>query len=436
MVRQIVQNGIILAILLLSATVAIAGGRQEMEEAAEEVDAGEVSVIATWGGNEQDVFNDMIAPFEEETGITVNYTGTRDMDAVMTTRVQAGNPPDIAAFANPGKLAEFANQGELVDLSAVLDMQRIRNEYSQGWINRGTIDGTLVGLFTKAAAKGFIWYDPATREQIGFEIPQTWTELMSVSRAIANNEELAPWSIGIESGAATGWVGTDWLEHIFLKMHGPDLYEQWYEGELSWTSDEMRDVWNEWGRIVGDGDMIYGGSQYVISTNFGEAHAPVFREDPAAVFHFQATFLQGFINDQFPDLTVGEDFTFFRFPRIAEAYADSIVASGDVFGMFNDTEQSRALIRYLSTATAQEYWIATGAISPNTAVPLDAYDNPLIREAARAMGESEIVVFDASDLMPSEVNQQFFTAVTDFVSNPDNLDSILEAMEETRQAAY
>jgi hypothetical protein len=52
------------------------------------------------------------------------------------------------------------------------------------------------------------------------------------------------------------------------------------------------------------------------------------------------------------------------------------------------------------------------------------------------MNESEIVVFDASDLMPSEVNQQFFSAVTDFVSNPGNLDSILQTMEETRQAAY
>lgn len=422
--------------LLLLTVGAFATGTQEMEEVAEDADGGSVSVIATWGGSERDVFNDMIAPFEDETGITVDYTGTRDMDAVVTTRVQAGNPPDIAAFANPGILAQFADRDELVDLSTVLEMDRIREEYTQGWIDRGTIDGALVGLFTKAAAKGFVWYDPATREEVGFEIPETWNELMSVSRSVADDTDLAPWSIGIESGAATGWVGTDWLEHIFLKMHGPELYQEWYDGELAWTSQEMRDVWNAWGEIIDDSNMIHGGSQYVISTNFADAHAPVFREDPAAVFHFQATFLEGFINDQFPDLAADEDFTFFRFPAIAEEYANSIIASGDVFGMFNDTEQSQLMIRYLSTSKAQEYWIETGAISPNSAVPLDAYENPLIRQAARAMNESEIVVFDASDLMPSEVNQEFFTAVTDFVSNPDDLDSILEKMEETRQTAY
>ncbi len=429
---------LIVALLMVAlvSTGLFARGEEEQEEVAEEVSAGEVSVIATWGGNEQDVFMDMIAPFEEESGVTVSYTGTRDMDAVMTTRVQAGNPPDIAAFANPGKMAEFANQDELVDLTTVLDMDLIRDEYAQGWLDRGTVDGTLVGVFTKASAKGFVWYDPATRDEYGFETPETWSDLLSVSQDIADNEGIAPWAVGIESGAATGWVGTDWLEHIFLKMHGPELYAQWHNGELSWTSQEVRDVWTEWGKIVGNPNFIYGGRQYVISTNFGDAHSPVFREDPGAVFHFQATFLKGFITDTFPDLNPGEDFTFFPFPSIADEYANSIVASGDVFSQFNETEQANLLIRYLATPRAQEYWIQTGAISPNRAVPLSAYDDPLIKEAAGAMNQSDIVVFDASDLMPSELNQQFFSAVTDFVSNPDNLDSILQSMEETRQAAY
>lgn len=434
--RTAYRNTMFVLVLLLAATLVFAGGQQEMEEEAEEVDGGEVSVIATWGGQEQEVFNDMIAPFEEETGSTVNFTGTRDMDAVVTTRVQAGNPPDIAAFANPGKMAEFANQDELVDLSTILDMDRIRDEYAQGWIERGTINDTFVGIFSKAAAKGFVWYDPQTRDEIGFEIPETWDELISLSRTIADDEGLAPWSVGIEAGAATGWVGTDWLEHIFLKMHGPELYEEWHNGELAWTSDEMRSVWTEWGKIVGNANMIYGSRQYVISTNFGDAHAPVFQPEPEAVFHFQATFLKGFITDAFPDLEAEEDFTLFRFPRVAEEYANSIVASGDVFSQFNERESANALMRYVATARAQEYWLETGAISPNRAVELSAYDDPLIRQAAEAMNESEIVVFDASDLMPSQVNQQFFSAVTDFVSNPDNLDSILQTMEETRQSAY
>ena len=41
-----------------------------------------VSVIATWGGDEQESFMAMVAPWEEETGATEEYEGTRDLNAV------------------------------------------------------------------------------------------------------------------------------------------------------------------------------------------------------------------------------------------------------------------------------------------------------------------------------------------------------------------
>lgn len=428
---------LILLILFVGGALLFAEGRaEELEEETPEEIGGEVSLIASWGGNERDVLMKMISPFEAETGITVNYTGTRDMDAVLTTRVEAGNPPDIAAFANPGKMYQFARQGELVDLSAVLNMGEISSAYSEGWLNRGRVDGTLYGIFTKAAMKGLIWYDPATREEIGFDIPKTWGALMSLSQDIAQNTDLAPWTVGLESGGASGWPGTDWIESIMLKMHGPEVYNQWHRGELAWTSDEVRSAWEAWGEIVANEDMIYGGTTYTLSTNFGQAHAPIYQEDPAAVFHHQATFLSGFITDQFPDLTAGEDFTFFRFPEINPDYGASVIGAGDVFAMFNETEQSRALIRYLATADAQKYWLQTGAISPNNRVSLDEYPDPLTREAAGIMADAEIVVFDASDLMPAELNQQFFSSVMDYVQNPGNLDQILQELDRVRQEAY
>lgn len=431
------RTALILLILLMGGALLFAEGRaEELEEQAPDEIGGEVSLIASWGGNERDVLMKMISPFEAETGITVNYTGTRDMDAVLTTRVEAGNPPDIAAFANPGRMYQFARQGELVNLGTVLNMGEISSAYSEGWLNRGRVDGTLYGLFTKAAMKGFIWYDPATRDEIGFDIPETWDELMSLSEDIADNTDLAPWTVGLESGGASGWPGTDWLESIVLKMHGPEVYNQWYQGELAWTSDEIRSAWEAWGEIVANEDMIYGGTTYTLSTNFGQAHAPIYQEDPAAVFHHQATFLSGFITDQFPDLAAGEDFTFFGFPEIDPDYGASVIGAGDVFAMFNESQQSRALIRYLSTAEAQEYWLQTGAISPNNRVALDEYPDPLTREAAGIMADAEIVVFDASDLMPAELNQQFFSSVMDYVQNPGNLDQILQELDRVRREAY
>jgi alpha-glucoside transport system substrate-binding protein len=50
--------------------------------------------------------------------------------------------------------------------------------------------------------------------------------------------------------------------------------------------------------------------------------------------------------------------------------------------------------------------------------------------------EATSVRFDASDLMPEAVNNAFWSGILDYVSNPDNLDSILENIESTAQDAY
>ena len=48
---------------------------------------GVVTVIGTWGGSEQESFLAMVAPFEEQTGIDVQFTGTRDINTVLSTGV-------------------------------------------------------------------------------------------------------------------------------------------------------------------------------------------------------------------------------------------------------------------------------------------------------------------------------------------------------------
>jgi alpha-glucoside transport system substrate-binding protein len=76
-----------------------------------------INFLAVWGGQEAEVFKAMVKPFEERTGIKVELEATRDLDAVITTRVEAGNPPDVAGLPGPGKLVELAKAGKLVDLS-------------------------------------------------------------------------------------------------------------------------------------------------------------------------------------------------------------------------------------------------------------------------------------------------------------------------------
>jgi alpha-glucoside transport system substrate-binding protein len=437
-VEKMYKRSAFLVLFVLLGLLAFASGNKENTGMMSEgkMIGGSVTVLAVLGDQEIAIFDNMIKPFTDRTGIKVDYTSTRDIDAILTTRVAAGNPPDCAVLPGPGKMAEFARQGKLVDLASVLNMGQMKKDFAKGWLDLGSVDGKLVGIFTKASLKGLVWYDPKNLKAAGVKIPANFDQLMKDGGSIAA-KGTTPWAIGIESGAASGWPGTDWLENIFLRMYGPAKYMEWYLGKLPWTSPEMKAAWQTWGKIVANPKMVYGGSQYVLSTNFGQAFEPLFQNPPLAYFHFQATFIQSFIQKQFPDLKPVEDFNFFGFPPIDPKYAKSVEIAGDLFGMFNKTPQSTALVSYFASAQAQDFWVkAADGISPNRSVPLSDYPDPLSKNAAQILTSADIAVFDASDMMPSQMNTAFWSAVVSYVSNPDQLDEILAGLDKVRQDAY
>src|SRR5438105_10369772 len=83
---------------------------------------GTVHFLGTWSGSEQDSFMAVVKPFMDSTGVTVEYEASRDQDAILTTRVTAGNPPEVASAPSPALLTKFANQGKVIALNNVLDM--------------------------------------------------------------------------------------------------------------------------------------------------------------------------------------------------------------------------------------------------------------------------------------------------------------------------
>ncbi|HZQ35104.1 MAG TPA: extracellular solute-binding protein, partial [Dehalococcoidia bacterium] len=128
-----------------AAALAAAGGKKL---------GGSVNVLASWGGSEQDSFTAMVKPFEDATGVKVNYEGTRDLNAVLTTRLQGGNPPELAGLPGPAQMVQFAQQGKLVALDNVLDMSTMQQQYPASWLQLAQVNGKQVGIFIKAALKG------------------------------------------------------------------------------------------------------------------------------------------------------------------------------------------------------------------------------------------------------------------------------------------
>lgn len=398
---------------------------------------GSVSFVGPWGGSEQDAFMAMVKPFEDATGVTVNYTGSRDVNALLVTRVTAGNPPDLADFSTPGLIAQFQQQGKLVDLSKFMDMNTLKSEYAQTWLDLGTFNGQFSAMIIKVATKGLIWYDPNVWQANNLQIPQTWDQMISLSNQLVSQGK-TPWCVAMESGSASGWPGTDWLEDIVLRQAGADVYNQWWQGKIAWTSPQITQAWQTWGQIVGNPKMLYGGVNRTLSTNFAKDADPLFTNPPGCYMEHQASFMAGFIQTDNPSLKAGTDYNFFPFPAFSSSTASSVEMAGDLVGMFNDTPQAEALVKYLATPEAQDIWakIGGGYLSANKAVPVSDYPDVLSQKSAQMLINAQVAVFDASDQMPTAMTNAFYQAVLNYIQNPGNLTSILQNLDSVQKTAY
>ncbi len=395
-----------------------------------------VHVLATWGGSEQESFLAMVKPFEQKTGIKVEYEGTRDLNAVLTTRVQAGTPPELAGLPGPGQMAEFAKAGKLVALDNVLDMNQMKEQYAPDWIKLGQVNGKNYSIFIKTALKGLVWYDPKNFKAKGYQIPKTFDEMLALDDKI-KSDGAAPFCIGLESGAASGWPGSDWVKELVLSQAGPDVYDKWYQGKQKWSSPEIKTAWQTWGKIVANPGMVYGGKDYMLSTAFGDAGNPMFTNPPKCYMHNQGSFMTDFFVKGNASLKAGEDFTFFNLPDVNTQYAGAHVVAGDLFGMFKETDEAKQLIKYLTTPEAQAIWVKRGgAISPNKKVALTDYPDDISRQIGQTLTTAKIARFDAGDLMPNAMQSAYFKAVVDYVSNPGQLDSILANLDKIQADAY
>lgn len=385
---------------------------------------GKVTVLGTWEGAERATFLEMVAPFQRQTGIEVVYTTTKDLSGNLWKGVATGKLPDVAGLPGPGAMREFAQAGALIDLNDAIDVARYKSETAPAFIQLGTVDDRLVGVFIKSTVKGLIWFNP---NMYTLSAPETWDELLR-SAAVSSRGGTKPWCLGLESGEASGWPATDWIEDILLRQSGAAAYDDWVAGRLSWTSEPIRRAFETFGQIIAN-DALFGGVEGALATSYGDAGAPLFSTPPGCLFLHQGSFMPSFFRGN-SGARVGE-YDFFPFPTMASDAKRSLIAAGDLMGMFNDTPQSRALMAYLVSAEAQSILVSKGgALSPN--VHVTDYPDDISSREAELLRTAEIVRFDASDMMSDALNEAFWQATIRFVRDPSRLDEILATLDRTQ----
>ena len=427
-----------MALLAVMALAAAACGDDDDDEATTGTTAaggagGTVEMIAKWTGAELEAAQQVMEAFTEDTGIEVNLQGVGDdLPTILSTRVEGGDPPDLAQLPQPGLLTDLAARNALIPIDDFLG-DAIDERYAPIWKELGSAGGKLYGVWFKGANKSTVWYNVPAWEEAELEPPGTWEEWVTASQDLldAGTKPLAV-------GAADGWVLSDWFENVYLRMAGPEKYDQLARHEIPWTDQSVKDTLTKLRDILGNDAFLARGAQGALQVTFEDSVKLVFGEPPEAATVYEGDFVANTIRDE-TQAQAEEGFNFFPFPAV-DGSEPAIVGGGDVVVMLQDRPEVRRLVEYLATGEAAEVWAKLGGFtSPNKDVDLAVYPDDITREAARQLVEAEVFRFDLSDTVPAAFGSTkgagIWGRLQDWLANPGNVDQITQRLETEAAAA-
>ena len=126
---------------------------------------------------------DSYKPFEDCTGAEIVYEGSKEFEAQLLVRLEAGNAPDIAYIPQPGLLKTIVEKfpDSIVEASSGT-AANVDQYFSPSWKDYGTVNGTFYAAPLGANVKSFVWYSPTMFADAGYEIPTTWDELLALHK--------------------------------------------------------------------------------------------------------------------------------------------------------------------------------------------------------------------------------------------------------------
>jgi alpha-glucoside transport system substrate-binding protein len=367
-------------------------------------------------------------PFENCTGADVQYEGSREFEAQLQVRVRGGNAPDIAYIPQPGLLSTLVRDTGAVKPAPAQVTSNVEEFFPETYREAGSVDGTLYASPLGANVKSYVWYSPAQFAERGYTVPTTWDDMIALSDQIAAGGN-TPWCAGIESGEATGWPMTDFLEDAMLRTAGPDVYDQWVSHAIPFNDPQVATALDRVGTVLRNPAYV-GDVTAIASTTFSDAGLPIL-EGSCSMMR-QANFYAA----NWPEGTdVSENGEVFAFPLppIDPAAPETVLVGGEFVAAFADRPEVAAFQAYLSSpewannkAKATTELGQTGWISANSGLDTANLTSAIDQNSVEILQDPAAVFrFDGSDLMPGAVGSgTFWTAMTNWITGASTADAL------------
>lgn len=182
-----------------------------------------------------DMYEEQHPEYEVVNSAVAGGAGT-DAQAVLTSRMQAGDPPStFQIHAGRALLDQWVAADAMQPLNFLYDEEGWWDAFPDTLLDMTTDeDGNIYSVPVNVHRSNVMWTNPAIFEEAGVEVPTTFDEFFEAAEAI---EEAGYTPLAL--GDNETWTLLHTWEGVLLGATGPEMYRDLFAGEADWTSPEV-----------------------------------------------------------------------------------------------------------------------------------------------------------------------------------------------------
>lgn len=148
------------------------------------------------------------------------------------TSIGAGKAPTIIWGWGGGTLRSYAEANQVEDLTSWFEENpKVKDGLFPSSFGAATVDGKIYAMPCETVQPIILYYNKRVFERIKAEPPQSWDDIMALVPKF-NKAGIAPFSLGGQSR----WTSMMWLEFLFDRVGGSEVFQAIIEGEPnSWS---------------------------------------------------------------------------------------------------------------------------------------------------------------------------------------------------------